>query len=407
MLYAWTGRLKAAIAKTDAGADGGSHPSAGGAPASRGGDGLDPRPGRPHAHGHGLRGGHAPGDRRAARGRPEGVHGASAVDGTVLAVAAVAAGVRRAASWAVEISPSTAPARSRACSSRLCSSQHWDGRSAVAGARRDTTLLAVVLLALSPITYRALQLGHPEEPLGAALCVAAVLLACGGRHRTAGLTLGLAVATKQWALFAVLPVVLCVPRTRAVLLRLLVPAGLVAIAAYVPMLLADPGAFAQALQRPIAGLSAMRPVNLWHLTVTETRVVPIGSGEVTRTQLVPAWLQAVAHPGIAVVAVAVPLRGLARLRQRASSGSGARCCSSHWSSCCGAGWTRGTTATTTCPCSWRSAPTRSSTADARLSSLLPAARCCGCCSDVWRARSPAWPSTSLYLAWARATHGAG
>lgn len=180
------------------------------------------------------------------------------------------------------------------------------GRSmASAGARPAAAVLAVSLLALSPVTYRALALGHPEEPLAAALCVAAVLLACARRHREAGLAVGLAVATKQWALLAVLPVVLCVPRRRDVVVRLLLPAGIVTVAAYVPMLLADPAAFIDALRRPVGGLSAMRPVNVWHLTVTEARTVPIGGGEFARSQLVPDWLRTVAHPGVAVLAVAV------------------------------------------------------------------------------------------------------
>ena len=57
----------------------------------------------------------------------------------------------------------------------------WASGSQQTCAARGGGLLAataaVALCAANPITYRVLQIGHPEELLGAALCVAAVLLA--------------------------------------------------------------------------------------------------------------------------------------------------------------------------------------------------------------------------------------
>jgi hypothetical protein len=88
-------------------------------------------------------------------------------------------------------------------------------------------LLVPVAIVVSPLTYSALEYGHPEELLGAALC--------------AGAMLGCALATKQWAALAVLPVLLAAPRgTR---LRLALAAGGFAAALFVPMIAADTARF--------------------------------------------------------------------------------------------------------------------------------------------------------------------
>lgn len=184
---------------------------------------------------------------------------------------------------------------------------------------RTEILLLVAVLSLNPVTLRALELGHPEEPLGAALCLAAVLLAASDRVGAAGIVLGLALATKQWALFAVLPTLLAGPATRAAAIRILLPAGGVAVLAYLPMLVADPQAFAAALDRPVGGLGEMRPANLWHALATDGHATAIGGGETVQIQLVPSWLRAVAHPGIALLALAVPTAWWWRRRSRATA----------------------------------------------------------------------------------------
>src|SRR5664280_3370802 len=74
--------------------------------------------------------------------------------------------------------------------------------------------LALAVCVANPITLRALEVGHPEELLGACLCVAAVLLASEDRGLWAGAALGLAIATKEWALLAAAPVLLALPARR-------------------------------------------------------------------------------------------------------------------------------------------------------------------------------------------------
>src|SRR5947209_3243457 len=80
---------------------------------------------------------------------------------------------------------------------------------AVALGRRRPALTvaapAALLLLAGPATLSALGSGHPEELLAAALATGAVLLAHRDRALSAGVCLGLAVATKQWAVIALVP----------------------------------------------------------------------------------------------------------------------------------------------------------------------------------------------------------
>lgn len=78
----------------------------------------------------------------------------------------------------------------------------------------------LMLCILNPIFVVALLGGHPEEILGAVLCVAAVVTATRGRAGWAGFLIGLAVVNKSWALVAVPVVLVSLPagRRRAALI---------------------------------------------------------------------------------------------------------------------------------------------------------------------------------------------
>src|SRR5580692_6433615 len=89
------------------------------------------------------------------------------------------------------------------------------GRMRSEGRSTFSRAMALGVCVANPLTLRALELGHPEELLGACLCVAAVLLAAHERPLWAGLALGLAIANKEWALLAVGPVLLALPSRRA------------------------------------------------------------------------------------------------------------------------------------------------------------------------------------------------
>jgi hypothetical protein len=86
----------------------------------------------------------------------------------------------------------------------------WRRADATAGARAG--LLALLVVVANPFVLSALLKAHPEEMLGACLCIGAVIAA--GRSNTvfAMVLLGLAVANKPWAIVAV-PAVLLAVRT--------------------------------------------------------------------------------------------------------------------------------------------------------------------------------------------------
>ena len=62
------------------------------------------------------------------------------------------------------------------------------------GASRAACIATIAFSMVNPLTREALVLGHPEELLGGALCVGAVLAALRGRSARAALLLGLAAA---------------------------------------------------------------------------------------------------------------------------------------------------------------------------------------------------------------------
>ena len=128
-----------------------------------------------------------------------------------------------------------------------------------------STLARAVTLGLcvaNPLTLRALELGHPEELLGASLCVAAVLLAGRERPLWAGVVLGLAIANKEWALLAVGPVLLTLPPGRR--LPCLASACTVAAAILAPLVLVGSGGFLTATRGAAAAHTTIfQPWQVW------------------------------------------------------------------------------------------------------------------------------------------------
>jgi len=168
------------------------------------------------------------------------------------------------------------------------------------GAGRAAAWVAGGLVVLNPLTFRALHWGHPEELLAAALCVGAVLCVLGGRDILGAVLLGLAVATKQWAVLAILPVLLAGPRRPFVVALL---AGAIAAALTIPLLLADPGRFGavteSAAGQSFAGASTT-PWNIWW------PLADLASfGARSERWLAPSWVGTISHP--LIVLVAAPL----------------------------------------------------------------------------------------------------
>ena len=203
------------------------------------------------------------------------------------------------------------------------------GRMRAAGRSRLARAVAVGICVANPLTVQALELGHPEELLGACLCVAAVLLAARGRAVWAGAVLGLAIANKEWALLAVGPVLLVlaacptVSRPRHAIALCLGVTGAVAGAILAPLLLVSSGGFA-AGARGVAspGDGLFQPWQLWWFLGAPNHVVahggpmPMNAPLATHPQwrLSPAGLAGVAHP--LIVAMGLPLSALAWRRRR-------------------------------------------------------------------------------------------
>lgn len=175
------------------------------------------------------------------------------------------------------------------------------------GASRGAQLLVVVLVVANPLTFRALHWGHPEELLAGALCAGAVLAALRDRELLAGLLLGLALATKQWTVLAILPVLLAAGGRRV---AMLVIAGTVAAALTLPLLLGDGdrfGAIASSAAGQEVGGAWTTPWSVWWILADLQR------GPASGVYVSPAWVANIAHP--LIVLLAIPLSGLLWLRR--------------------------------------------------------------------------------------------
>jgi len=90
----------------------------------------------------------------------------------------------------------------------------------------------LVLCIFNPIILMCVIFGHPEDVLGAVLCIAAVLLSQRGAAGWAGLLIGLAVANKSWAVIVVPVVLAALPSGyRRALLVMSTTAGLILVPA--------------------------------------------------------------------------------------------------------------------------------------------------------------------------------
>jgi len=172
--------------------------------------------------------------------------------------------------------------------------------------------LLIALLLASPAAKWAVVGGHPEEILTAALCVGGMLLVVRGRITTGAILLGLAVASKQWALLA-LPVALAaVPNGQRI--RLSATAGGATLALFAPIALANTGNFVAVNKGLTSAPFIFHPQQIWW-TLHLYYVRPLGGPQSTIFGPAPIALVArYSHPLIVLVAI---LLGIAYwLRQR-------------------------------------------------------------------------------------------
>ncbi|HTB70142.1 MAG TPA: glycosyltransferase family 87 protein [Solirubrobacteraceae bacterium] len=181
--------------------------------------------------------------------------------------------------------------------------------------------LALLVCVANPLSLRALEIGHPEELLGACLCVAAVLLAADERPLWAGLALGLAVANKEWALLAVGPVLLALAPRRRV--SCAICAASVAGVVLAPLVLVHAGGFVAATRATATPPSAI--FNPWQVWWFIGGHAPTGSAAATAlpgARIGPAWASANSHLLILLVGFAVG--GALWLRERRNGPTSAR-----------------------------------------------------------------------------------
>lgn len=173
--------------------------------------------------------------------------------------------------------------------------------------RRPLAACALVsaLVAVNPLTDRALKYGHPEEILAAALAVAAVLAASRRRPIMAGALLGAAVATKQWALLAALPVLIAAPREQRIRAALSAT-GVVALL-IVPMAAADVHRFVHANHGAAVIGAGVMPTNIWFAFGRDVPVLITAGGWASPPRVLPAALAAASHPLILAAGFALAL----------------------------------------------------------------------------------------------------
>ncbi len=161
--------------------------------------------------------------------------------------------------------------------------------------------LALVLAAANPLTLSALEYGHPEEAVGAVLCVGAMVLAVRDRATAAGVLLGLAMANKPWAVLAAVPVLLALQTRRG---RCgLVAAGL-AGAVMAPLLVA--GTAAHALGAAATERTAIfTPWQLFWFLGKHAGPVYSFTGERPGYRTAVAWVEPITHGLVLVGGVAL------------------------------------------------------------------------------------------------------
>lgn len=164
----------------------------------------------------------------------------------------------------------------------------WLGREIRARGRgRLEAIACAALVVVNPITVDAIRTGHPEEVLGGALALLAVILAARSRPLLAAVALGLAVGTKQWALLAVLPALFAAPRPSRG--RIVAVAGVIGVVLAVAAPVADWASYREKAHvlgqtRIVSRYSAWSPVS------PQRHVVVAGSDVTVSFRRLPAGL---------------------------------------------------------------------------------------------------------------------
>ena len=185
--------------------------------------------------------------------------------------------------------------------------------------------IAAVLLVANPLVVKALQFGHPEEMLGAALCTGAMLAAMGRRGVLAGILFALALTTKQWAFVIVGPMVLAVYVYRLPGRKFTAALVVTGLAVVAPFFLSDPGSYVAAQDRagsiPVTNWQPASPYSIWYpLTPAKSiRIRPVDGRSVISIRPVPPFVAGIAKKLIVISALLLTLPLLLRRRRLAAT----------------------------------------------------------------------------------------
>lgn len=174
------------------------------------------------------------------------------------------------------------------------------------GAGLPSQALIAILCLVNPLTFEALEYGHPEEILTAALAVAAVAAAAERHTWRAAILLGLAIASKQWAVIAVLPALMALPGRR---FQVAAAAAGIAIVLFLPASIASPGSLLGVQEQAAATGHVVTPWSAWYPAAsTRTAVYSVGGERlVGQVEDAPGLADRFSHPLIILIALAVPL----------------------------------------------------------------------------------------------------
>jgi hypothetical protein len=166
--------------------------------------------------------------------------------------------------------------------------------------------LVLALFVVNPVTVRALYIGHPEELLCAALAIGAVIAAADRRALMAGVLLGLAIATKAWAVLAIGPVLLALPARRLLALAV---AGALAAVVLAPIALLAPTATTTLVHAARQTGAVFNPWQVWWMLGDGGHTVPaIADGHLlSGYRFAPTWLSPLTHPLIATLMIPLSL----------------------------------------------------------------------------------------------------
>ncbi|MCW3050642.1 MAG: hypothetical protein JWO74_4926 [Solirubrobacterales bacterium] len=186
----------------------------------------------------------------------------------------------------------------------------WSRSRGRAGGRLTPWIVLAACLA-NPLLIDALQMGHAEDLLGAALCLGAVLSAGAGRPALAGVLLGLAVANKPWAVVAVGPVLVTL---RAGHVRALASAAVAAAVVLAPFVLGGGLATTTAVAHSSGGI--FKPWQIWWFTGEHGYALAQTLGPRPGWRIAPDWVARWSHPIVVLAPALLCLAALRPLRRR-------------------------------------------------------------------------------------------